>query len=298
MLLDRLLTNLTVDVEPFAVCEVSDGWRLRMNGAGFVMLHYVLEGSGQLATPHGSLPLAAYSLAVVPPGLPHSIDSGETIQAETTTDDVAKRVGALVQFLAGPRGRDDLVVVCGRLTVRYGDGPGLFDLLEEPLVLDFSDSTQMRDVFTHLLEEEGNLSPGAEVMMTTLLRQCLVLVLRRLCEDSHCTLPWLAALDDPRLARVLDQILDDPGRPYTVESLAADAFLSRSAFVAQFTEHFGETPMAFVRHVRLRRGAELLRTTKLSVDAVARQVGYASRSHFSHAFREYFGHSPAAARVS
>ena len=222
------------------MCEVSDGWRLRMNGAGFVMLHYVLEGSGQLATPHGSLPLAAYSRSPVehPPGAAALIDSGETIQAETTTDDVAKRVGALVQFLAGPRGRDDLVVVCGRLTVRYGDGPGLFDLLEEPLVLDFSDSTQMRDVFTHLLEEEGNLSPGAEVMMTTLLRQCLVLVLRRLCEDSHCTLPWLAALDDPRLARVLDQILDDPGRPYTVESLAADAF-RRSAFVAQFAAALG-----------------------------------------------------------
>jgi AraC-like DNA-binding protein len=296
VLLDRLLANLTVDVEPFAVCEVSPGWRLRLNGAGFVMLHYVLEGEGHLSTPQGSLPLSEYSLAVVPPGVPHSIDSGEPIASETTTDDVGKQVGAIVQFLAGPRRRNVLVVVCGRLTVSYGGGPGLFDLLQEPLVLDFSDSTQMREVFTHLLEEEGNLSPGAEVMMTSLLRQCLVLVLRRLCEDPQCTLPWLAALDDPRLAQVLDRVLDDPGQPYTVESLAAEAFMSRSAFVAQFTGHFGQTPMAFVRQVRLRRGAELLRTTGLSVEAVAHQVGYASRSHFSHAFREYFGHSPAAER--
>lgn len=298
MLLDRLLANLSVDVEPFAVCEVSRGWRLRLDGAGFVTLHYVLEGSGHIATPDGSLPLGQYSLAVVPPGLPHSIDSGELIAAETTTDEVARKVGTLVQFLAGPGGGNDLVVVCGRLTASYGGGPGLFDLLREPLVLDFSDSTQMRDVFTHLLEEEGTLSPGAEVMMTTLMRQCLVLVLRRLCESPQCTLPWLAAIDDPSLAGVLDQIMDDPGRPYTVDSLAADAYLSRSAFVAQFSEHFGQTPMAFVRQVRLRRGAELLRTTSLSVDAVARQVGYASRSHFSRAFRDYFGHPPGTERVA
>lgn len=297
MLLDRLLANLTVDVEPFAVCEVSRGWRLRLNEAGFVMLHYVLRGSGHVVTPNRSLPLSEYSLAVVPAGVAHSIDGGEPIASETTTDEAGEQVGGLVQFLAGPRAIDDLVVVCGRLTTRYGGGPGLFDLLQEPLVLDFSDSVQMREVFTHLLEEEGDLSPGAEVMITTLLHQCIVLVLRRLCADSQCTLPWLAALDDSRLAGVLDQILDDPGRPYTVDSLAANAYLSRSAFIARFTELFGETPMTFVRHVRLRRGAELLRSSDLSVDTVARRVGYASRSHFSHAFRNYYGYPPATARM-
>lgn len=297
MLLDRLLANLTVDVEPFAVCEVSSGWRLHLDGAEWVTLHFVLEGSGSLVTSSEPTELSPFTLAVVPPRVPHAIESGVVIRSETSTREAAADTDSLPTFLAGPRGADDLVVVCGRLRVSYGGGVGLFDLLEEAIVLDFRDSPQMRETFVHLLEEERALSPGAEVMMTTLLRQCLVLVLRRLCETPQCTLPWLAALDDPGMARVLEAILENPGRPYSVDSLAAMAYLSRSAFVEQFTVRFGQTPMTFVRQTRLRRAAELLRSTDLPVEVVARRVGYASRSQFSRAFNDYYGRSPAKSRA-
>ncbi len=130
-------------------------------------------------------------------------------------------------------------------------------------------------------------------MMTALMDQCLVLIFRRLCDTPECRLPWLNALEDPRMAGVLSSILERPERDHSVESLAEEALMSRSAFAEEFARRFGRTPMAFVRDVRLRRGAELLRGTELSVDAVASRVGFASRSHFSRAFREYFGSSPA-----
>jgi transcriptional regulator GlxA family with amidase domain len=50
--------------------------------------------------------------------------------------------------------------------------------------------------------------------------------------------------------------------------------------------------MAFVREVRLRRAAELLRTTTLSIDEVARAVGYDSRSQFSRAFQRLLREAP------
>jgi len=59
---------------------------------------------------------------------------------------------------------------------------------------------------------------------------------------------------------------------------------------------FGISPKAFVNEVRLRRGLELLQGTELTVDAVARRVGYSSRSHFSRVFRERFGRPPAGFR--
>ncbi|MDI1346211.1 MAG: hypothetical protein PSV22_19225, partial [Pseudolabrys sp.] len=46
MLVDRLLSNLSVRVEPFALCQLSSGWRLHMPGPPDVMLHYVLKGGG------------------------------------------------------------------------------------------------------------------------------------------------------------------------------------------------------------------------------------------------------------
>jgi AraC-like DNA-binding protein len=50
--------------------------------------------------------------------------------------------------------------------------------------------------------------------------------------------------------------------------------------------------MEFVREVRIREGGKLLLTTDLSVDGIADRVGFASRSHFSRAFRDYFSQTP------
>jgi transcriptional regulator GlxA family with amidase domain len=54
--------------------------------------------------------------------------------------------------------------------------------------------------------------------------------------------------------------------------------------------------MDYLRDVRLRRAAQLLCRDDLSVDEVATKVGFSSRSHFSHTFRDHFGPSPLAFR--
>jgi AraC-like DNA-binding protein len=130
-------------------------------------------------------------------------------------------------------------------------------------------------------------------MMTALMNQGLILLFRRLAEQSAAQLPWLSALDDARLARAMDAILEHPEQPHTVESLADLAGMSRSAFAKAFHEAFERTPIDYVRDVRLRRGARLLHRGELSVSDIASRVGFASRSHFSLAFRGQFGCSPA-----
>lgn len=90
----------------------------------------------------------------------------------------------------------------------------------------------------------------------------------------------------------LGAILERPQNPHTLDSLASKAAMSRSAFATEFAARFGRTPMAFLREVRLRKAAQLLRGTNLPVEVVTRRVGFSSRSHFSRAFHEYFGRSP------
>jgi len=50
--------------------------------------------------------------------------------------------------------------------------------------------------------------------------------------------------------------------------------------------------MDYLRDIRLRRAAELLRQGGMSIDSIASKVGFASRSYFSRAFHEQFGCSP------
>jgi AraC family transcriptional activator of mtrCDE len=292
MLLEKLFENLAVAVDPFATCRLADGWRLRLPRREWVTFHYILLGDGELKLGSGELfALPGNSLAVIPPGLTHAIQCG-SVSHEVGADGQGDAGAPLCELVAGPLDQLRLTVACGRVQVSYAGGMGLFDHLKQVIVLDFSDSSQMRVIFEGLIDEYRRSGPGCVAMMTALMNQCVIQVLRRVSEQADGTLPWLSALNDPRLARVIEIILNQPEQHHTLDSLAGVAHMSRSTFARHFELCFGRTAMDYVRDVRLRRGAQLLQVTRLSVDGIASKVGYASRSHFSHAFQDQFGCSP------
>ncbi len=292
MLLEKLFDNLALTVDPFATCRLADGWRLRLPCRDWVTLHYTLFGDGELKLGSGELlPMFSNSLAVMPPNLTHSVQCG-TVAHETGIEGQGDPDAPICELVAGSLDHLALTVACGRIQVSYAGGMGLFDHLKEAIILDFSDSPQMRHIFETLIEEYQRSGPACAAMMTALMNQCLIEVLRRAEEQAGGSLPWLSALDDPRLSEVIETILDHPEQSYTLESLASIAAMSRSTFARHFEQCFARTPMDYLRDVRLRRAAQLLQVGGSSVDGIAGKVGYASRSHFSHAFSEQFGCSP------
>ncbi len=118
-----------------------------------------------------------------------------------------------------------------------------------------------------------------------------------LSDQSDGRLPWLPGLEDPNLSHAVDTIFEHPVATHTVDSLADCALMSRSVFAERFREAFGSTPINFVHNLRIRKAADLLRQTGgPSVEQVAHQVGFKSRSHFSSAFKNQFGIFSAAFR--
>jgi AraC-like DNA-binding protein len=298
MLLDRVLKDLELSLEAFAVCEVASGWRLQLDRLAWVTVHFVLAGNGRLRMPDGqAVAMPPRSLVLVPAGRAHSIETGGSVEHQVQAADAAPRLKGLKVFEAGPQhDADEFVVVCGRLQAKVGTGLGLFDRLEDALVVDFADSPHMASIFERLLEEERHRSDTSEAMMTALMSEAMILLFRRLSPDSACPLPWLTALEDPRLAAALALMVEHPESAHSVESLADASLMSRTAFTVAFSERFGQTPMAHLRTIRMRRAAGLLRRSDMTVDQVATRVGYASRSQFSRAFASELGASPAAFR--
>ncbi len=294
MLLDALLADLAVNVEPFALCQLSPGWRLRLPERADATVHFVLEGRGAVRTPSGSQPVGPYWLVVVPPGTRHHLEAGVDPRRERRLE--PRRDGsAPFHVVAGSEDDAALRVACGAVRVRYGISLGLFDHLREALAVDLAPFPDARRAIEGILAEQAR--PGGSALAAALMTQCLVYLLRSVCGGPQCSLPWLSALEDPRLARAVDRILAHPEAHHSVESLAASAAMSRSAFAEAFAGAFGRTPMALVHHVRMQRAFRLLsRERSLSVDEVAERVGYSSRSHFSRAFKRHHGMSPAACR--
>ena len=299
MLLDKLLDYVTVHSEPFATCLLSSGWRLRLPGPPGVMFHFVMQGSGTLRGPEGEeYPLERFSLAVVPSGVRHTLECGIDVQSERTIEAPPSGEG-VVRLVAGTPVSAELRIACGAVNVTYGDSLGLFHRLREIIVADLSGYPQVRLAFEGILAEQGGATEGSATLTRALMTQCIVYLLRYLSEQSDGRLPWLPGLEAPNLARAVDVIFEHPEAPHTVDSLADEAIMSRSVFAERFRAAFGSTPISFLHDMRLRKAAEQLHQKgETSIEQVAHRVGFSSRSHFSRAFKDHFGVSPAAFRES
>ncbi len=296
MLIDKLLSNLSVYVKPFALCTLDEGWRLHLPGPSGLLFHFVLRGEGVLYGPdNDEHPIFPGHLAVVPIGAKHVIESTGDIHDELRID-APPPGGQVCRITAGSSDQPDLIVGCGIVSIRYGPSLDLFDHLQDVLSVDMSDSPETFNVYKGILAEQSKPDAGSNAMTAALMTQCLVHLFRRLPSEDGEAIPWLSALEDDRMGRVMDMILDNPGADYTVESMADTAAMSRSAFASHFAESFGRSPMNFVNHVRMQRASQMLAIEKSSIDEIAKTVGFSSRSHFSRAFKDHSGLPPNAFR--
>src|SRR5262249_43528955 len=109
-------------------------------------------------------------------------------------------------------------------------------------------------------------------------------------------LGWLSGLVDMQVGKALSAIHDDPAHEWTVESLAAIAGLSRSAFAARFLETVGQPPLQYLTRWRLNVAADQLRVGAARISQIAPQVGYGSEAALTREFKAQFGTTPAAFR--
>jgi AraC-like DNA-binding protein len=85
--------------------------------------------------------------------------------------------------------------------------------------------------------------------------------------------------------------------PWTLESLAEVAGMSRTAFVDAFRAALGETPMKYLARYRLHVAGSWLRETSSTVLDVALRAGYRTEAAFVRAFKRELGTTPGATRV-
>jgi AraC-like DNA-binding protein len=80
--------------------------------------------------------------------------------------------------------------------------------------------------------------------------------------------------------------------PWTVESLAEAAGMSRSAFAVRFNDLLGQTPLEYLTEWRKQKAMQILQQGDKKLIDVARLVGYESDAAFSKAFKRVVGANP------
>jgi AraC-like DNA-binding protein len=103
---------------------------------------------------------------------------------------------------------------------------------------------------------------------------------------------WLAAMSDKHLSKAIEAMHSGLDRSWSVESLAREARMSRSAFALKFRTILGQTPLEYLTQWRMYKAGAMIRSNDTSFSEAASAVGYGSQSSFSRVFRREMGVAP------
>ena len=156
-----------------------------------------------------------------------------------------------------------------------------------------ANKAELRWSIDRLMRELRQPQPGSTLIAGHLAQALLIEALRlHLAEHSHHSTGWLFALADKQMRAVMASIHAEPGRKWTLETLARVAGMSRSSFAVRFKDKVGEPAMDYLTRWRMMVASDRLANGGMSIAVVAPTVGYESESAFGAAFKRVIGTSP------
>jgi len=207
--------------------------------------------------------------------------------------EVAARDGSNVAHYGG--GGAPTTIVCGSLSFDRASLRPITQLLPSFILIkaDQAHTLALHNTMQALAAEMAEQAPGSEVVATRLGEVLFIQALRaHIASVPERNKGWLRAIFDPQMGTALSSIHDSVKTPWTVESLAAAAGMSRSAFAARFKALLGQTPLEYVTEWRMQKAMQLLEQRDKKLIDVARSVGYESDAAFSKAFKRVVGANP------
>ena len=266
-----------------------------------VPFHVLLEGECQLELSGTLYPMRAGDVFIIPSGERHRIITG----GGGTTVQTRKREGStfgLVTSDTDAEGNNPVIdLFCGHYKVSAGSGSLLFGSLPTPTQASLfaseegaSTLTQLSSLMRAEAERDG---PGSAAILSAFCTVLIALVLRTSPDGGGRDQLW-TAVADPRMGRVVWEIVQRPGDDWSVERLCRMTNFSRATFYRRFRAVTGMTFVEFLTKARLMRAADELVGSDATVARVAALVGYRSESAFTRVFAAAMGQTPARFRRS
>ena len=288
----------------YSRCEFTAPWGLVLPPfRNSLMFHVVTSGRCYLEV-DGVEPrvLEPGDLALVPHGEGHRLASEPGVRGVGLFDLPREEVSPRYEILRIDGGGDEVRLVCGAIRFDHPAGRQLIDLLPRVIRVEAGSSLQhewMHSTLRVMAAEAREMKPCGEAVITRLADLLVIQAIRSWIDhDPDARTGWLGALRDAQIGRAITLVHSDPARAWTVERLASEVAMSRSAFAARFTGLVGETPMHYVTRGRMYAAMTWLSEERATVGEAAIRAGYQSEAAFSRAFKRFMGVSPGAVRRS
>lgn len=184
-------------------------------------------------------------------------------------------------------------IVCATVEFGLGEENPLLQALPPQLAVPLARLPALDLVQQLLFAEASGQRCGHDAAVNRLIEVLMIQLLRYTIEQRLVPGGLMAGLADARLHKALSAVHAEPGRGWTLLSMAAEAGLSRARFAALFAQLIGVPPGEYLTRWRLGLARTLLRRG-LPLKQVAAEVGYANASALGRIFSQRLGCSPAA----
>lgn len=280
-----LLRQLRFSANVYLRSDFCGIWAVDTSGTQQIPFHLVTHGEGWLhidgREPRQLLP---GHLVMFPSDSGHVLASTPDLPADTI---INAPPPALIQ---GPVTR----LVCGFFRFDQRAAEPLLNSLPATMVLDLGDSptSSARDLVMLWMREAADDAPGSELAIDRYAELVFIQILRTQMAAGDLK-GVIGALADPRLGSCLATIHQNPGKPFRLADLAADAGMSESAFSQRFKRLVGMPPGSYIKHWRMQLAQRALAETDRSIADIANSAGYDSEVAFRKAFSAHVGVAPA-----
>jgi AraC-like DNA-binding protein len=153
-------------------------------------------------------------------------------------------------------------------------------------------ATNLRGSLDRLFDEVTGNQIGSEFAIRQHGQLLLLEVLRAYIDQAELPPGWLRLLTDERLRPALNLMHAEPGKPWNLPELAHAAAMSRTSFAERFRTVAGQPPLTYLSRWRMLLAQRALRDRDVRIASLASDLGYASESAFSTAFKREVGESP------
>lgn len=160
-----------------------------------------------------------------------------------------------------------------------------------------ADETAIAPALLHslqLLQQELTLRAlGSESIVYGLLDVIFILLMREIVQRKGQERPcWSQSIQDPQVQKVVQAMHEDCARQWTLSTLASHSGLSRTGLAERFRKTMGNTPLNYLRMVRMQKAISVLSASERSLEQIAQEVGYQDAFSFSKVFKRTMGVAP------
>jgi AraC-like DNA-binding protein len=292
--LDDIIDTLRFRGSIFFHSNLAAPWGMSLSQIKKPRFHVSIEGSFYIGSDNGTLNVKPMDIVMVPDGDMHWIadqTNRELVASEKAGDACALGMPLFQQ------GDITNKIMCGLVEYDEAINHPILSVLPPLIHLSNIQSNDNIWMTITLIDAEINRTNNKKTNIIDRLTEVLFIqLLNKFVNENKYLTGFLAALNEPRLKKILQLIHQNPEKKWTLDMISDEVGMSRATLQRKFKTGVGIAPMAYIRNWRMAKAYQLLKYSNLSLTGIADAIGFSDVGSFRNGFQAHYGYTPSKLR--